>query len=117
MNKRRLEKHAYKMQRLQRKKEIAELKLEERKIKHEILAIRFPFINSKTKFSKKAVIISIVVPVVYTVVAFLLQKNTGLEISPTLTGCVFGFFGTELFNASRIKMNEDKFRNDDYIGE
>ena len=104
------------MERLQRKKEILELKYNERVLKHDILKLRFPILDGKLNFKKKAVIISIAVPVIYTVAAFLMQKDTGLEISPTLTGCVFGFFGTELFNASRIKMNEDKFHHEDYIG-
>lgn len=116
MNKSRLEKHNRKMERLQRKKEILELKYNERVLKHDILKLRFPILGWEIKFQKKAVIISIAVPVIYTVAAFLLQKNTGLEISPTLTGCVFGFFGTELFNASRIKMNEDRYHHDNYVG-
>lgn len=117
MNKRRREEHERKMKRLQNKKEIAEIRYKEWLLRYEIIKIYLPFLNWKIKFSKKAVIISIAVASIYTVAAFLLQKNTGLEISPTLTTCVFAFFGTELFSVSRIKMNEDRYVHDDYVGE
>ena len=117
MRKSRLDEHNRIMKRLQQKKEIAELKREEWLLKYDILKTYLPFLDWKIKFQKKAVIISIAVPSIYTVAAFLLHKNMGLEISPTLTTCVFAFFGTELFNASRIKMNEDKCFHDDYVGE
>ena len=113
----RLEEHNRKMKRLQNKKEIAELKYIEWTMRYDILKTYLPFLDWKVKFQNKAVIISIAVPSIYTVAAFLLHKNMGLEISPTLTTCVFAFFGTELFNASRIKMNEDKYSHDDYIGD
>lgn len=117
MNKGKLEDHNRKMKRLQKEKEIAELKSEERKLRFEVLKIYFPFLNTKLSFSKKAVIISLVAPAIYTVAAFLLQKNTAIEISPSLTVAFFALYGTELFNASRIKMNEDRYVHDDYIGE
>lgn len=117
MRKSRLEEHNCTMRRLQRKKEIAELKCAERQLKFEVLKTYLPFLNKKTSFSKKAVIISLVAPAIYTVAAFLLQKNTSMEISPSLTVAFFALYGTELFNASRIKMNGDKYPHDDYIGE
>ena len=105
------------MKRLQQKKEIAELKYAERQLKFEVLKTYFPFLSTKLSFSKKAVIISLVAPAIYTVAAFLLQKNTSMEISPSLTVAFFALYGTELFNASRIKMNGDKYSYDDYVGE
>ena len=115
MNKSRIEEHNRKMKRLQNKKEIAELKREECKLKYDILKIYLPFLGWNIKFQKKAVIISLVAPAIYTVAAFLLQKNMGIEISPSLTVAFFALYGTELFNASRIKMNEDKYPHDDYL--
>ena len=117
MRKSRLEEHNRTMKRLQNKKEIAELKYAERQLKFEILKTYFPFLSTKLSFSKKAVIISLVAPAIYTVAAFLLQKNTSIEISPSLTVAFFALYGTELFNASRIKMNEDRYVHDDYIGD
>ena len=112
-----LKDHNRTMKRLQMQKEIAELKSEERKLKYEVLKIYLPFLGTKLSFSKKAVIVSLVAPAIYTVAAFLLQKYTSMEISPSLTVAFFALYGTELFNASRIKMNEDKYTHDDYIGE
>ena len=117
MRKSRLEDHNRTMKRLQKKKEIAELKSEERKLKYEVLKIYLPFLNAKLSFSKKAVIVSLVAPAIYTIADFLLQKYTLMEISPSLTVAFFALYGTELFNASRIKMNEEKYLHDDYIGE
>lgn len=117
MRKSRLNEHNRTMKRLQNKKEIAELRYAERQLRFEILKTYFPFLGTKLSFSKKAVIISLVAPAIYTVAAFLLQKNTSIEISPSLTVAFFALYGTELFNASRIKMNEDKCSYDDYIGE
>ena len=105
------------MKRLQQKKEIAELKYAERQLKFEVLKTYLPFLNKKKSSLQKAVIISLVAPAIYTVAAFLLQKNTSMEISPSLTVAFFALYGTELFNASRIKMNGDKCSYDDYVGE
>ena len=117
MNRRRLDEHERLLRKLNRKRKIAELKREERLLRLEILKTYLPFPRQKLPFKKKAVIISLVAPAIYTVAAFLLQKNTSIEISPSLTVAFFALYGTELFNASRIKMNEDKYSHDDYIGD
>ena len=115
LKKSRLDEHNRTMKRLQNKKDAAQLKCEERKMRFEIIKIYLPFLNWKISFSKKAVIISLVAPAIYTVAAFLLQRNTSIEVSPSLTVAFFALYGTELFNASRIKMNEDKCFHDDCV--
>lgn len=93
---------------LERKKRIAEMKCEERKLKLEILKLRFPF-HIKPKFNKVIVSLSIVAIISYTVAAILLQKYTMMELSPTLTTCVYAFFGTELLGLAGIKICDTKF--------
>lgn len=99
------------MNELRRKKRIAEMKCEERKIKIEILKLSIPF-RFCIKFNKLIVLFCIVAIVSYTIVAILLQKYIGVEVSPTLTTCVFAFFGTELIGLAGIKMVDTKFSTD-----
>lgn len=98
------------MRDLERKKRIAEMRLEERKMKMEILKLYFPF-RIGIKFNKLIVLLCIVAIVSYTVAAILLQKYIGIEISPTLTTCVYAFFGTELIGLAGIKIMDTKFVN------
>lgn len=93
---------------LEHKKRIAEMKCEERKLKLEILKLRFPF-HTKPKFNKLIVLLSIVAIISYTIAAILLQKYTMTELSPTLTTCVYAFFGTELIGLAGIKICDTKF--------
>ena len=101
------ETHKEKMKRLGEKKKIAEMKREERKIKREIFMLYLPF-RFKFKFNKFAVTYTLVAITAYTIAAILLQKYTSVEISPTLTTCVYAFFGTELFTLGSIKKSETK---------
>ena len=94
---------------LERKKRIAEMKCEERKLKLDILKLYFPF-HIKPKFNKVIVSLSIVAIIAYTVAAILLQKYTMMELSPTLTTCVYGFFGTELLGLAGIKIFDTKYQ-------
>lgn len=100
--------HERNMRELDKKFQIAKMKCEERKIKHEILKIYIPF-HIKLKFNKLIVLFSIVAIIAYTVAAILLQKYIQMELSPTLTTAVFSFFGVELINLSRIKISDTKF--------
>lgn len=93
---------------LKRAKRIAEMKCEERALKLEILKLRMPF-HFKLKFNKLIVLLSIVAIILYTIAAILLQKNTLVELSPTLTTCVYAFFGTELLGLAGIKICDTKF--------
>lgn len=96
------------MKQLDRKKRIAEMKCEERKLKWQILKLYMPF-HIGVKFNKLIVLFCIVAIISYTVAAILLQKYTSMELSPTLTTCVYAFFGTELLGLAGIKIMDTKF--------
>lgn len=96
------------LKKLEYKLKLAKLKRDERTIKWEITKTYFPF-QSKIKFNKLLVFICVAVIVAYTVAAIILQKNISMEISPTLTTCVYGFFGTELISMAGIKVFETKY--------
>lgn len=108
MFKRRYMTHSQIMDQLDRKKRVAERKCEERELKLEILKMYFPF-RFKVKFSKLVVTLSIAAIILYTIAAILLQKYSVMEISPTLTTCVFSFFGVELLSLAGIKRSDTKF--------
>lgn len=108
MFKRYYQTHEETIEELEHKKRIAEMKCEERKLRLEILKLRFPF-HIKPKFNKLIVLLSIVAIILYTVAAILLQKCIMMELSPTLTTCVYGFFGTELIGLAGIKICDTKF--------
>ncbi|MCM1232646.1 MAG: hypothetical protein NC489_21175 [Ruminococcus flavefaciens] len=96
------------MKELAAKYKVAKAKNNERKIKREIFKLRFPF-KLQLKFNKLIVLCSIVAIIAYTVAAILLQKYTQMELSPTLTTCVYAFFGTELLSLAGIKVFDTKF--------
>ena len=100
--------HERTMKKLGRKLQIAEMKREEWEIKYEIFKSYLPF-RLKLKFNKLIVLLSIVAIIAYTVAAILLQKYTMMELSPTLTTCVYAFFGTELIGLAGIKICDTKF--------
>lgn len=100
--------HERTMKELEYKLKIAEMKCEERKIKYKIFKLYLP-LRFKIKFSKLIVLLSIVAIITYTVAAILLQKYTLVELSPTLTTCVYAFFGTELIGLAGIKICNTKF--------
>lgn len=109
MFKRYYQTHVETIEELKREKRIAEMKCEERALKLEILKLRMPF-HFKVKFNKLIVLLSIVAIIAYTVAAILLQKYTMMELSPTLTTCVYGFFGTELLGLAGIKIFDTKYQ-------
>lgn len=96
------------MKELAAKYKIAESKRDERKIKFAIIKLYVPFCF-KIKFNKIIVLLSIATIISYTVAAILLQKYTQTEISPTLTTCVYAFFGTELIGLAGIKIYDTKY--------
>lgn len=101
--------HEQKMQELAVKYKIAKQKRNERKLKYEIIKMSLPF-QLTLKFNKLIVLLSIVAIISYTVAAILLQKYTMTELSPTLTTCVYGFFGTELLGLAGIKIFDTKYQ-------
>lgn len=96
------------MKELAAKYKIAESKRDEWKIKFGIIKLYVPFCF-KIKFNKIIVLLSIATIISYTVAAILLQKYTQTEISPTLTTCVYAFFGTELIGLAGIKIYDTKY--------
>jgi len=96
------------MHELEKRLLVAEMKREEREIKYEIFKSYIPF-RFQLKFNKMIVMLSIAVIIAYTIAAILLQKNTMTELSPTLTTCVYAFFGTELLGLAGIKICDTKF--------
>lgn len=85
------------------------MKYEERKLKYEILKLYIPFLRIHLKFNKIIVLLCIVAIISYTVAAILLQNCTSMELSPTLTTCVYGFFGTELLGMAGIRIFDKKY--------
>lgn len=51
-----------------------------------------------------AIIIAIVI--IYTVASFILQFCTSVEISPTLTTCIFSFISIELLSLAGIRVSK-----------
>ena len=56
------------------------------------------------KFSKKIVGFCIGFIVLFTIVSTNLNYRVGIELSPTLTTCVYAFFGTELASTALIRI-------------
>lgn len=106
--KRKQKTHEQKMQELALKYKLAKQKRNERILKYEIIKMSLPF-RITLKFNKLIVLLSIVAIIAYTVAAILLQKYTMMELSPTLTTCVYAFFGTELIGLAGIKICDTKF--------
>ncbi len=100
--------HERTMHELEKRLLVAEMKREEREIRYEIFKLYIPF-RFQFKFNKMIVMLSIVAIISYTIAAILLQKYTMAELSPTLTTCVYAFFGTELLGLAGIKICDTKF--------
>lgn len=56
------------------------------------------------KFSKKIVGFCIIFVVLFTIISMYLNYRVGIELSPTLTTCVYAFFGTELASTALIRI-------------
>lgn len=57
----------------------------------------------KPKTSTVILILACFMAVTYAVVDVILQWKLGVEISTTLTGCWYAFWGVELINLANIK--------------
>ena len=62
--------------------------------------------KKKRKVSNTMLTISVIIILIYTVAAFILQYRIGVEISPTLTTSVYAFFGGELLFVTGIKISK-----------
>lgn len=73
------------------------------------------------KFTTRVVVFCIAFMAVYTAVQTALSYKVGIELSPTLTQCVYTFFGTELALSAAIKvfdsMTEKKSKKLDAVDE
>lgn len=107
--KRKQKTHDEKMQELALKYKLAKQKRNERILRYEIIKMSLPF-RITLKFNKLIVLLSIVAIISYTIAAILLQKYTMTELSPTLTTCVYSFFGTELLGLAGIKIFDTKYQ-------
>lgn len=107
--KRKQKTHEQKMQELAVKYKIAKQKRNEKILRYQIIKMYLPF-RLTLKFNKLIVLLSIVAIISYTIAAILLQKYTMTELSPTLTTCVYGFFGTELLGLAGIKIFDTKYQ-------
>lgn len=59
--------------------------------------------QKKMSTSTKIVLASIIFTTIFTIVAIVTQFVTGQELSSTLIGCVFAYWGTELISLAAIK--------------
>lgn len=64
------------------------------------------------KFSKKIVIFCIAIITIYTCLQTYLSYELSVELSPTLTTCVYTFFGTELAATALIHIFDKKKEKD-----
>lgn len=63
----------------------------------------------KGKFSKIIVMLSVVLILIYTIAAFVLQFVAGVEVSSTLTTCFYTFFAVEMLSLAGIKTFKTKY--------
>lgn len=62
----------------------------------------------KPKTSTVILILACVMAVAYAVADIVLQYKLNVELSPTLTGCWYTFWGVELINLANIKNAKTK---------
>ena len=67
---------------------------------------------NKDKFLKKVVKFCIGFIVFYTLLQITLSYFVQVELSPTLTTCVYAFFGTELVSSTFIRIFKEKYYKD-----
>lgn len=68
--------------------------------------------KNKKKFAQKMIPVAILSIVFYTVAALVLQFVCQVEVSPTLTGCWYGFWTVEIFTLGQI--TKEKVKNKYY---
>lgn len=108
--------HEQKMQELAVKYKIAKQKRNERILRYQIIKMSLPF-RIVLKFNKLIVLLSIAAIIVYTIAAIFVQIYIKMELSPTLTTCVYGFFGTELLGLAGIKIFDTKYQQIESVTE
>lgn len=71
--------------------------------------------TSKKKVSNIMLVIICVMIILYTAADFALQYFAGMEVSPTLTGAWFAFWGTELVALAAIKTTKVKHQKEESV--
>lgn len=76
------------------------------------------YLKNQVKFMKGIIITCITFIILYTVVQTILSYVLMMELSPTLTTCVYTFFGTELAACAFIKIfgKDDKDNTNQSVG-
>ena len=65
-----------------------------------------------TRFLKRIMGFCIGFIVAFTVVSMYLNYRVGIELSPTLTTCVYAFFGTEILSTAFIRVLDKQDREE-----
>lgn len=63
-------------------------------------------VKGSSRYLKRIVLFSIGFIVCFTIISMIFNYKIGIELNPTLTTCVYAFFGTELCASSVIKVVE-----------
>ena len=71
--------------------------------------------TSKKKVSNIMLVVICIMIVLYTAADFVLQYFAGIEVSPTLTGAWFAFWGTELVALAAIKTTKVKHQKEEFV--
>ena len=101
--------------RFQKKLEKIRVRGERQKAKYEMeekYAEYYPH-REGAKVSNVMLAIVVAIVIVYTVASFILQFCTSVEISPTLTTCLFSFISVELISLAGIRISKGKKKNDE----
>lgn len=62
--------------------------------------------HKRRKVSNIMLVISVIAIVAYVIADIMLQRTTGMEISPTITPYWFGFWTFEIFSLAGIKVSK-----------
>lgn len=104
--------------RFQKKLERMRMKGERQKAKWEVESEYAEYYPHREGAKVSNVMLAIIVTIVllYTAASFILQFRTSVEISPTLTTCIFAFVSVELISLAGIritKVKKEKDKSDD----
>lgn len=66
----------------------------------------------KKRFLKYIVLFCIAFITLFTIVSTYLNYRVGIELSPTLTTCVYAFFGTEILSTAFIRVLDKQDREE-----
>ena len=70
--------------------------------------------KKERKVSNIMLVVIVIAIVGYALANFWLQYHTGMEMSSTLTGCWYAFWGTEIVALAAIRTSKTKHSHDNY---